>query len=73
MTEVVRTSATSVHFKENAWQFNPEVCNLQNLRKLKQAVQKLLHGGTQTERQTDDLISLLSFLESSLKTERAQM
>jgi hypothetical protein len=34
-----------------------------------QAVQRLLSGdtGTQTDRQAGDLISLLSFLESSLK------
>jgi hypothetical protein len=31
------------------------------------AVQKLLLGDTQTDRQTGDLISLLSFLESRLK------
>jgi hypothetical protein len=32
-----------------------------------QAVQKLLMGGTQSDRQTGDLISLLSFMESRLK------
>jgi hypothetical protein len=35
--------------------------------KIYQAVQKLLVGGTQTDRQTGDLIILLSFLESRLK------
>jgi hypothetical protein len=35
--------------------------------KIYQAVQKLLVGGTQRDRQTGDLISLLSFLESRLK------
>jgi hypothetical protein len=35
--------------------------------KIYQAVQKLLLGGTQTDRETGDLISLLSFLESMLK------
>jgi hypothetical protein len=37
--------------------------------KIYQAVQKLLVGDLQTERQTGDLISLLSFLESRLKME----
>jgi hypothetical protein len=38
-----------------------------NFTKTYQAVQKLLVGDRQTHRQTGDLISLLSFLESSLK------
>jgi hypothetical protein len=35
--------------------------------KLYNAVQKLSVGDTQTDRQTGDLISLLSFFESTLK------
>jgi hypothetical protein len=38
-----------------------------NIMKIYQAVQKLLVGDIQTHTQTGDLISLLSFLESSLK------
>jgi hypothetical protein len=37
-----------------------------NVMKIYQAVQKLLVGDTQTDRETGDLISLLSFLESRL-------
>jgi hypothetical protein len=40
-----------------------------NFVKIYQAFQKLLVGDTQTDRQTGDLINLLSFLESRLKTE----
>jgi hypothetical protein len=36
--------------------------------KIQQSVQKLLVGDTQTDRQTGDMISLTSFLESRLKT-----
>jgi len=47
------------------------ITSLPNIMKIYKAVQKLLVGDTQTDRQSDrqtgDLISLLSFLESRLK------
>jgi hypothetical protein len=44
-----------------------------NFMKIYQAVQKLLMGDAQTERQTGDLISLLSFLGSRLKMNELNM
>jgi hypothetical protein len=48
------------------------ITSLPNIMKIYQAVQNLLLGDTHTHRhtQTGDLISLLSFLESRLKTDR---
>jgi hypothetical protein len=43
------------------------ITSVLNSMKIYQAVQKLLVGDTQTDRQTGDLINLLSFLESRLK------
>jgi hypothetical protein len=45
------------------------IISVPNLMKINQVVQKLLGGDTRTDRLTDDLISLLSFLESMLTTE----
>jgi hypothetical protein len=45
------------------------ITSLPNIMKIYQAVQKLLMGDTQTGRQPGGLISLLSFLESRLKSE----
>jgi hypothetical protein len=44
------------------------IISVQNFMKIYQAVQTLLVVDGQTDRQTDDFISLLSFLESRLKT-----
>jgi hypothetical protein len=43
------------------------ITSVPNFMKIYQAFQKLLVGDTQTDRQTGDLISLLSFLEIRLK------
>jgi hypothetical protein len=43
------------------------ITSVPNFMKIYQAVQRLLGGDIQTDRQTGDLISLLSFLESRLK------
>jgi hypothetical protein len=44
------------------------IASIPNLIKIYEAFQKLLVGDTQTDRQTGDFVSLLSFLESRLKT-----
>jgi hypothetical protein len=43
------------------------ITSIPNFTKIYKAVQKLLVGDTQTDRQTGDLISLLSCLKSRLK------
>jgi hypothetical protein len=44
------------------------IAAIPNLMKIYHAVQKLLVGDTERQKETGDFISLLSFLESRLKT-----